>query len=227
MSDVAYVSVLPRCDIHDLEENTTVPATVGGVTKYGAWASMCESCFQVHGIGLGAGKGQRYVVWANHAAAEPFSEHDGLSEEPAVQGLPPSAEAFVIGALAAQDVASMLQGAPGAVTTKTAYFWIEVGRILASSFPDADTEIECQFIAGVCTTAPHEMLPAAVVSIPSMATFASPQAGGPDLVQEVTREQAARAVQRAAEQIRHGANDGDLRDDNGQPVGTFTVHFSD
>lgn len=34
---------------------------VDGRTKHGPWADMCEECFQLYGVGLGLGKGQRYV----------------------------------------------------------------------------------------------------------------------------------------------------------------------
>lgn len=30
--------------------------------REGCWATLCESCWKVHGIGLGIGKGQKYVV---------------------------------------------------------------------------------------------------------------------------------------------------------------------
>jgi hypothetical protein len=63
MSDTTYVPKLPNCDIHMIERNgTIVPAAVDGKTKRGPWAAMCESCFTTHGVGLGTGRGQRYVV---------------------------------------------------------------------------------------------------------------------------------------------------------------------
>lgn len=34
---------------------------VDGKTVMGPWANMCPVCFQVYGVGLGLGKGQRYV----------------------------------------------------------------------------------------------------------------------------------------------------------------------
>lgn len=30
--------------------------------REGCWATLCESCWNVHGIGLGTGKGQKYIV---------------------------------------------------------------------------------------------------------------------------------------------------------------------
>jgi hypothetical protein len=34
---------------------------VDGKTVHGPWANMCQSCFDKHGVGLGLGRGQRYV----------------------------------------------------------------------------------------------------------------------------------------------------------------------
>jgi len=36
-------------------------AKYDGKTKMGPWANMCESCFKINGVGLGLGKGQRFV----------------------------------------------------------------------------------------------------------------------------------------------------------------------
>lgn len=33
-----------------------------GKTKMGPWAWMCPACFETHGVGLGTGKGQKYVL---------------------------------------------------------------------------------------------------------------------------------------------------------------------
>lgn len=39
------------------------PETViDGRTTQGVWAWMCEVCHKVHGIGIGAGKGQKYQI---------------------------------------------------------------------------------------------------------------------------------------------------------------------
>lgn len=63
MSDTAYVSKLPTCDIHELQLGETgVIAEYDGKTKQGPWANMCASCFEAHGVGLGTGRGQRLVV---------------------------------------------------------------------------------------------------------------------------------------------------------------------
>lgn len=35
---------------------------IDGRTRTGYWANMCPSCFNLHGVGLGQGKGQKYDV---------------------------------------------------------------------------------------------------------------------------------------------------------------------
>ena len=35
---------------------------VDGKTKLGPWGIMCPRCHAIHGVGLGTGKGQRYMV---------------------------------------------------------------------------------------------------------------------------------------------------------------------
>jgi hypothetical protein len=63
MTDTVIVSTIPQCDIHYHMLNTAgVPATVDGATKGGPWASMCDDCHADMGVGLGVGKGQRYIV---------------------------------------------------------------------------------------------------------------------------------------------------------------------
>lgn len=51
----------PSCDIHLYEKNTTVAAHYDAKTKQGRWANLCQSCFEIHGMGLGTGKGQRLI----------------------------------------------------------------------------------------------------------------------------------------------------------------------
>lgn len=63
MSDTAYVTKLPECDVHKFEKATPgVDAAYDGKTIRGPWANMCEECFGTHGVGLGTGRGQRLVV---------------------------------------------------------------------------------------------------------------------------------------------------------------------
>jgi hypothetical protein len=47
----------PTCDIC-----RSRPAAIDGATKMGPWAYMCVPCFEVHGIGLGLGRGQRLLI---------------------------------------------------------------------------------------------------------------------------------------------------------------------
>jgi len=37
------------------------PAYVDGKTHLGPWANMCIKCWNLHGVGLGIGKGQIYT----------------------------------------------------------------------------------------------------------------------------------------------------------------------
>lgn len=63
MSDhtTAPVAVIPPCDFCK-RLNILEPSTVDGKTHVGLWAYMCEGDFQIHGVGLGLGKGQRLVL---------------------------------------------------------------------------------------------------------------------------------------------------------------------
>lgn len=63
MSDTVRISVRPVCDIHKYElHRDNVPAVVDGKTRSGPWANMCEPCFALHGVGLGTGLGQRFIL---------------------------------------------------------------------------------------------------------------------------------------------------------------------
>jgi hypothetical protein len=79
VAEFVFVDVLPNCDIHNLERNgTIVPALYDGRTKRGPWAAMCESCFVTHGVGLGTGLGQRYMVRPTESGTtegEPVIDH--------------------------------------------------------------------------------------------------------------------------------------------------------
>ena len=50
------MGAMPTCDF------CSKTAGYDGKTKMGAWAYMCERCFQRHGVGLGVGRGQRLVL---------------------------------------------------------------------------------------------------------------------------------------------------------------------
>ena len=48
-----------HCDIcHRPITNTFID----GATRMGPWANMCPRCHHTNGVGLGAGKGQKYEV---------------------------------------------------------------------------------------------------------------------------------------------------------------------
>ncbi len=47
------------CDLNPRHTITTV--FVDGKTKNGPWARMCVPCHNAKGVGLGLGKGQKYV----------------------------------------------------------------------------------------------------------------------------------------------------------------------
>lgn len=75
MSDIAYVTQLPDCDIHkSLLDKPGVPAAYDGKTVQGPWANMCEECFGTHGVGLGTGRGQRLIVGEKPAPTKPIHE---------------------------------------------------------------------------------------------------------------------------------------------------------
>jgi hypothetical protein len=57
---IARVARIPDCDFHKMVGDK-LPATVDGKTKQGPWANMCDEHFEQHGVGLGTGKGQRFV----------------------------------------------------------------------------------------------------------------------------------------------------------------------
>ncbi len=54
------VSKHPLCDFCK-EKFNEIKATYDGVTTYGKWAYMCEYHFELYGIGLGLGIGQKLI----------------------------------------------------------------------------------------------------------------------------------------------------------------------
>lgn len=50
------VDQLPNCDFCGRT------AGYDGRTHDGPWANMCSEDFRIHGVGLGLGKGQKFVV---------------------------------------------------------------------------------------------------------------------------------------------------------------------
>lgn len=63
MSDVAYMTRLPACDVCLHEHQVNVTAAYDAATILGRWAYVCEEHFLTHTYGqLGTGAGQRLVV---------------------------------------------------------------------------------------------------------------------------------------------------------------------
>jgi hypothetical protein len=57
MSNTVEVTVIPLCDF--CGEND---AAYDAVTIYGPWANQCQDCFDLHGVGLGLGRGQKLTT---------------------------------------------------------------------------------------------------------------------------------------------------------------------
>ena len=56
----AVVPEIPDCDL--CKPTPPVPAYADGKTTMGPWANMCKPCFDMYGVGLGLGKGQRLLT---------------------------------------------------------------------------------------------------------------------------------------------------------------------
>jgi len=60
MPKLKWYGVLPKkCDICGKPLRGHF---IDGRTKMGSWATMCMSCHNEHGVGLGLGKGQKYSL---------------------------------------------------------------------------------------------------------------------------------------------------------------------
>lgn len=59
MSKSVKVSKLPTCNI--CNDGTTL-AKYDGKTRMGPWAYMCETHFDLDGVGLGTGRGQELIL---------------------------------------------------------------------------------------------------------------------------------------------------------------------
>jgi len=57
MSTEVKVAALPDCDICQKAK-----AQYDAKTITGQWGYMCQQCYDVHGLGLGLGVGQKLVV---------------------------------------------------------------------------------------------------------------------------------------------------------------------
>ena len=63
-SEAVTVEHLPPCDYHFEQSDELVSANFAGFTIFETHAFMCASCFNLYGMGLGPGKGQRLVIGA-------------------------------------------------------------------------------------------------------------------------------------------------------------------
>jgi len=64
VADAVTVEHFPPCDYHLEHSNEYVLAHFAGFTIFETHAFMCASCFNLYGMGLGPGKGQRLVIGA-------------------------------------------------------------------------------------------------------------------------------------------------------------------
>ncbi len=58
---------LPSCDFCNADDDQRgsprfSAARYDGKTTAGPWANMCERHFRVHGVGLGTGRGQKFLL---------------------------------------------------------------------------------------------------------------------------------------------------------------------
>ena len=58
----------------DICTKPIVHSFIDGKTTSGPWALMCEHCHKAHGVGLGLGRGQRYVL---HLGTNKFMKSEG------------------------------------------------------------------------------------------------------------------------------------------------------
>lgn len=69
MGDTAYIFAPEQCDFCKTAGNE-VEAKFDGKTVFGPWAYMCDEHFELHGIGLGTGRGQRLIVGEKPSVGE-------------------------------------------------------------------------------------------------------------------------------------------------------------
>lgn len=61
-TETTVLTERPYCDVCALM-GKRIPASVDGRTRWGSsWAYMCEPHFEIHGVGLGLGRGQRLWI---------------------------------------------------------------------------------------------------------------------------------------------------------------------
>lgn len=57
MSNTVEVTVIPFCDFCGIAN-----ALYDAKTIHGPWANQCQRCFDLNGIGLGLGRGQKLTI---------------------------------------------------------------------------------------------------------------------------------------------------------------------
>jgi hypothetical protein len=55
---VVWVGAAPACC--DLCKETIAKVFYDARTRFGPWACLCQACFDLDGVGLGTGRGQKY-----------------------------------------------------------------------------------------------------------------------------------------------------------------------
>lgn len=57
----AKVTEIPECSFCEISGNEPKPAVYDAKSRLpgGVWGYMCEQCFNMFGVGIGLGKGQR------------------------------------------------------------------------------------------------------------------------------------------------------------------------
>ena len=60
MPEVVWINPAPeRCDLCATPINCVF---IDGKTRQRVWAILCEACHATHGVGLGTGQGQKYLL---------------------------------------------------------------------------------------------------------------------------------------------------------------------
>lgn len=64
MSDTVQMDHIPMCDLHKMDTRSPqlIEAVYDAKMLEGPWAYLCQSCYDLHGVGLGLGKGQRLIL---------------------------------------------------------------------------------------------------------------------------------------------------------------------
>lgn len=137
----------------------------------------------------------------------------------------PASKAFYAGVAAGAEAGDQVAGLdPGTLfTAKLQYFWLKVGTVLAQAVPEASDELVARFVQGAALRVPEERRAVEVV----IKTTDTPAFGahGEDFDEEKAREEIARLLRFAADQVAEGWMDGELTDAADTRVGHFKVNL--